>query len=91
MSLNVIRTEVIGIASDLRERYPELTDFQALQLAANIVYTDCLRDCFGANGNGPAFLEAIAMQLGFGRGESSTVKDGLFSVSESLDTIAEKL
>lgn len=70
--------EAIETAEYLRIKYPELSIFESLQVAAQIVHTEVL-----ANGllvtplGNPVALEAIAMSIGYEPNKNDSIIDAI--------------
>ena len=64
-------TYLQNLVKDLMETYPTLTEYQAVKLATEIIRNDILIKAFGVHSDSnsssdhPAFLEGIAMALGY--------------------------
>lgn len=82
--------KISEIAESLKEKYPKLSDFEALQISVIIQQNDLLIDAFVLNRKEPSALEAIAIQMGFSREPfSQTITESLSKISENLEKLKE--
>lgn len=67
--MHILSKNTAEFVESIQERYPELSQFEALQIALGVDRNDAIREAFGVleDNSQPRFLEAIAMALGYSR------------------------
>lgn len=84
--------DVRDYADDLKERYKDLSSFEALQIATKIVDVEAYRQAHVLDREGaPSALEAIAICLGMGGQFSVTITDAVNEVANQLGNVASAI
>jgi len=73
--------EVSDLTNEVLEAQWAVTPFEALQIAVKIQHNRVLEDAFMLGLSAPSALEAIAMELGASKNNSS-IKDALYNLKQ---------
>lgn len=86
--MNENYSQIGDICSALREDYPNLSDYEILNLSIQLQRNEILIAGLGVNSSDrvPAFLEATAIQLGY-KTHGQTLLDVLDGISAQLRNI----
>ncbi|NJK93998.1 MAG: hypothetical protein HC905_02885 [Bacteroidales bacterium] len=77
--------EISELADELKEKYPKMTEFEALQIASKVQYNRILSDALFPHTNAPGTFEAIAIQMGYSHKlNAGTIPDALNEIAESI-------
>lgn len=79
-------------ADSLKDRYKDLSNFEALQIATKVADIEAYKQAHVLDREGtPSALEAIAICLGMGGQFSVTITDALNDVASQLGNVASTL
>ncbi|MVM36495.1 histidine kinase [Spirosoma sp. HMF3257] len=84
-----VSRDVRDQVEDLKERFPDLSNFEALQIATKIIKIEAYKEANVTDRKGaPSALEAIAQCLGKGGQFSLTITDAVNDVAQALNNMA---
>ncbi|MCH7400112.1 hypothetical protein MM236_19105 [Belliella sp. DSM 107340] len=82
--------EIFSIQESVQEKYPDLTDFESLQIACEIHKQELYAETYLLGSSQPNAIESIAIQMGMKEnGFGSTLIDAIQGLTDAVSSHKE--